>query len=228
MSDTEKSGTGKGRRKKPLQARSRQLVSFMVEAGLKILEEEGPAALTTTRVAEVAGVSIGSVYQYFTNREGVVDAIYHRKLEMAWQEARYWKQDKTLENLVSFLIGKAVERHRTLLQLDPDFYKNRIADFNIKSHNPDADSRADSWLREVFESHRDEFGPGDLEHIIYLATAGITAILEHTVRNRPHYIFEDDFVAELKVFASSYLRMKGKGNEKSTASAYSGPRRFSG
>ena len=51
----------------------------MRKAGVLILEEEGPAALTTTRIAERAGVSVGSLYQYFENRDAVLHAIYEEK-----------------------------------------------------------------------------------------------------------------------------------------------------
>lgn len=44
----------------------------------RILEQDGPAALTTNRIAEVAGVSIGSLYQYFPNKEALVGALQKR------------------------------------------------------------------------------------------------------------------------------------------------------
>ena len=74
----------RGRRKEPRQERSKKLVAFIIEAGVRLLEEEGPDALTTTRVAEIAGVSVGSIYQYFKDRDGIVDAIYRHKLAQEW------------------------------------------------------------------------------------------------------------------------------------------------
>ena len=65
-------------RKKPVQQRSRQMVECIIEASAKVVGEEGLAALTTNRVAEVAGVSNGSLYQYFQNRDDLLEALTER------------------------------------------------------------------------------------------------------------------------------------------------------
>ncbi|MCG8393433.1 MAG: TetR/AcrR family transcriptional regulator [Pseudomonadales bacterium] len=59
-------------KKVPSQQRSRASVKAMVQACARILEERGYAGLTTNAVAEVAGVSIGSVYEYFPGKEAIV------------------------------------------------------------------------------------------------------------------------------------------------------------
>lgn len=68
-------------RRKPSQARARQKVELILEATLRILDREGPDALTTNRIALVAGVSIGTLYQYFADRQSIVDALVRRELE---------------------------------------------------------------------------------------------------------------------------------------------------
>lgn len=65
-------------KKKPKQARSRETVETLVEATTRILERDGLEGLTTNRVAEVAGVSIGSLYQYFPNKEALVEEVRSR------------------------------------------------------------------------------------------------------------------------------------------------------
>ena len=55
-------------RRKPQQERALEKVGLMLEAATRILDKQGLAGLTTNRVAEVAGVSIGTVYQYFNDR----------------------------------------------------------------------------------------------------------------------------------------------------------------
>jgi AcrR family transcriptional regulator len=59
-------------RKNPRQRRSAALVEAIYEAGARILETEGLAGLNTNRVAAVAGVSVGSLYQYFPSKEAIV------------------------------------------------------------------------------------------------------------------------------------------------------------
>lgn len=59
-------------RRRPLQARSTALVQAILDASADIVQAEGLARLTTNRVAERAGVSIGSLYQYFPNRAAIL------------------------------------------------------------------------------------------------------------------------------------------------------------
>jgi AcrR family transcriptional regulator len=59
-------------RKQPKQARSTDLVATILEAALQVLAEEGAQRFTTTRVAEKAGVSVGSLYQYFPNKAAIL------------------------------------------------------------------------------------------------------------------------------------------------------------
>jgi AcrR family transcriptional regulator len=59
-------------RKRPKQARSTELVAAILEAAAQVLAEEGAPRFTTARVAEKAGVSIGSLYQYFPNKAAIL------------------------------------------------------------------------------------------------------------------------------------------------------------
>jgi AcrR family transcriptional regulator len=59
-------------RKRPGQARSKQLVADILEAATRVLGRDGARRFTTARVAEEAGVSVGSLYQYFPNKESVL------------------------------------------------------------------------------------------------------------------------------------------------------------
>src|ERR1700735_2109256 len=59
-------------RKRPRQERSTQLVADVLEAAVRVLAREGARRFTTARVAEEAGVSVGSLYQYFPNKEAIL------------------------------------------------------------------------------------------------------------------------------------------------------------
>ena len=59
-------------RKQPKQARSTDLVAAILEAALQVLAKEGAQRYTTVRVAEKAGVSVGSLYQYFPNKAAIL------------------------------------------------------------------------------------------------------------------------------------------------------------
>jgi AcrR family transcriptional regulator len=68
-------------RKQPQQARAQETVRAILEATVQILDGEGLDAATTTRIAEVAGVSIGSLYQYFSHRDAILSALQDREFE---------------------------------------------------------------------------------------------------------------------------------------------------
>ncbi|MGO8797939.1 MAG: TetR/AcrR family transcriptional regulator [Roseiarcus sp.] len=68
-------------RKHPVQARSEATVSALFEASIQVLLAVGYRKLTTTRVAERAGVSIGTLYQYFPNRQALINSVIERYLD---------------------------------------------------------------------------------------------------------------------------------------------------
>src|SRR4051794_20577746 len=70
-------------RNPPRQSRSRFTVASILDATVRILEQESNEAATTTRIAEVAGVGVGTLYQYFSNREAILDALREREFERA-------------------------------------------------------------------------------------------------------------------------------------------------
>jgi AcrR family transcriptional regulator len=67
-------------RKLPQQARSKATLEAVLEATLQVLMREGAQRLTTTRVAERAGVSVGTLYQYHPNKRSLVFALLERHL----------------------------------------------------------------------------------------------------------------------------------------------------
>lgn len=67
-------------RKQPVQARSVATVATILDGAIQVLQQQGIDRTTTTRVAERAGVSVGSLYQYFPNRETLLTAVLVRYL----------------------------------------------------------------------------------------------------------------------------------------------------
>jgi AcrR family transcriptional regulator len=68
-------------RKKPIQARAAITLDAIFEASIQVLLRDGPHRLTTTRVAERAGVSVGTMYQYFPHKQALIYALNKRYLE---------------------------------------------------------------------------------------------------------------------------------------------------
>lgn len=66
--------------REPRQERARYKVELILEAALRLLDSGGMPALTTNAVAQTAGVSIGTLYQYFPNKEAILDALAERRM----------------------------------------------------------------------------------------------------------------------------------------------------
>lgn len=64
----------------PRQERAKQKVELILEAAMRLLDKGGMPTLTTNAVAATAGVSIGSLYQYFPNKEAILDALAEHEL----------------------------------------------------------------------------------------------------------------------------------------------------
>jgi AcrR family transcriptional regulator len=67
-------------RRTPTQPRAQDTVHVILEAAARILQREGRAALNTNHIAERAGISVGTLYQYFPNKEAILVAMARREL----------------------------------------------------------------------------------------------------------------------------------------------------
>jgi AcrR family transcriptional regulator len=99
-------------RKSPVQARSAASVDAILEATIQVLLTLGKERLTTTRVALRAGVSVGTLYQYFPNKSALLQAALKRHLdEVAGAVERVCREQKgnTLEHMATALINAFLE-----------------------------------------------------------------------------------------------------------------------
>lgn len=77
----------KNQRRKPFQTRSKATVDTLIEAAARVFSTSGFEATTTNAIAEMAGVSVGSLYQYFPDKLALLDALHQRHIIGLWQHA---------------------------------------------------------------------------------------------------------------------------------------------
>lgn len=94
-------------RKQPQQARSSELVAAILQAAIQVLSEHGATRFTTARVAEKAGVSIGSLYQYFPNKAAILFRL---------QSDEWLHTTKMLQRILQDFEQPPLTRLRTLVQ----------------------------------------------------------------------------------------------------------------
>ncbi len=90
-------------RKRPSQARSQVTVEAILDAAAQVFEARGYAAGTTNRIAARAGVSIGSLYEYFPNKDAIVVALAERELEREREEILELLQGSARDSLAGLL-----------------------------------------------------------------------------------------------------------------------------
>jgi AcrR family transcriptional regulator len=109
----------------PRQQRSLQKVELILEATIRLLEKGGHDVVTTNAVAEMAGVSIGTLYQYFANKEAILDALAAREVAAleasvaAVMEAGAMPPQERIAAVVravSFGYGRRRQVHRLMME----------------------------------------------------------------------------------------------------------------
>ncbi len=98
-------------RKQPVQRRSIAVVDAILEASIRVLDKEGYSAFNTNRVAEVAGVSVGSIYQYFPSKQAILMTILRQKRENLlekFNQVAVIQEDDDLTSVVWRLVGATI------------------------------------------------------------------------------------------------------------------------
>ncbi|GAB2800953.1 TetR/AcrR family transcriptional regulator [Dyella kyungheensis] len=170
-------------RKTASQERSRATVDALVEATARILVKEGFDKASTNHIAEVAGVSVGSLYQYFPTKEALVAAVVERHQQEITQTVRGELADvlaQPVEKAVRMLVEVAVRAHR----VDPRLHRvvaeqlprvgelEKLATFNRENF---------TLFRAYLENHRDELRVDDLELASFVCVTTIEALTHNAV-----------------------------------------------
>jgi len=168
-------------RKEATQDRSRATVDALVEATARILVREGFDKASTNRIAEVAGVSVGSLYQYFPGKEALVAAVIERHQQEIMQVVRgelARAANQPIERGVRTLVAVAVKAHR----IDPKLHRvlaeqippvgrlERVETFNRDNY---------ALFKAYLDRHREEIRPADLGLAAFVCVTSIEA-LTHT------------------------------------------------
>jgi len=169
-------------RKQPLQERSRETVAVILEAAARILEERGLEGYNTNAVAERGGISVGSVYQYFPNKDALTLALIARfedKILGAAQAAIAASEGKDLKTSLKLLIAGLLKVHDGRAQL------NRILETEENRLRAASSGPAVLDLRKLVGSllarHARELGPIDaavIDDLIVITRAMVDDALQ--------------------------------------------------
>ncbi len=206
-------------RKRPKQSRSAELVRAIREACLQILDQEGAERLTTQRIADVAGVNIASVYQYFPNKEAVLAEVYENQLaelaDLASAEfQRIWKlSSKSFEGTLRAIIAMEADFLLQLYRMNPDFYQQYHQALDVRervNQRTQAESNPSwaDWFSQFLAQHAEKLRPGDRETQAFLARHTLEGALTAALRERPEALGEAAFREEVLVLLLRYLLLE--------------------
>lgn len=179
-------------RKSASQKRSRATVDALVEATARILVSEGFDKASTNRIAQVAGVSIGSLYQYFPSKEALVAAVIDRHNQEIGEAVRGELAEVAtlpLKHGVHKLVAVAVKAHR----INPALH--RVLAEQIprvgKIEDVETFNRGNLALfREYLEHHRDEIRAVDLDLASFVCVTTIEALTHNAVLHHAEALSE--------------------------------------
>ena len=97
-------------RKQPTQARSAATVASIIEAAAQILETDGLEGFNTNAVARRAGVSVGSLYQYFPSKDALTAALIEREKRQFYNDAAVALTQRSGKTALEYLIGASVRQ----------------------------------------------------------------------------------------------------------------------
>lgn len=184
-------------RKRASQARSRATVDALIEATARILVRESFEGLSTNRIAEEAGVSIGSLYQYFPSKEALVAGVIDRHHEELMAVARGTLAQVAampMEQAVRKLVTVAIEAHR----VDPRLHRvlaeqiprtGRLKNVELFARESYA------MFRTYLEGHRDEIRDLDLELAAFVCVTTVEALAHRAVLHHPEVLAEEGSAA---------------------------------
>ena len=165
----------------------------ILEAAHRILESDGSAGLTASAIAATAGVSVGSLYQYFPNKEAVVAALIEDRVRSSLDGragAAALLRGRSLRESIAVLVHLLLESSR-----------RRVGSYREIVYGAPALNRADLFLdrvrewealaRELLEAHRDEIRPAAFEHGPFLIARAVQGMLHGMALERPELLSDE-------------------------------------
>jgi AcrR family transcriptional regulator len=174
------------RRRLPQQRRAHHTVEAVLDAVVQILKRDGFAAVTTNRVAEIAGVSIGSLYQYFPDKRAIFIALHERHVEAIDRlvEAKLLEHAASpLDTLLRAMVEAMVEAH----ERDPELYELLHTEVPHRAEGTrDFAVRLHVAFRLAIAARANELGTArDLDTIVFVVTHMVEALSHGAVLRRP-------------------------------------------
>ncbi len=194
-------------RKLPKQARSKATVDAILTAAARILVRDGFDKASTNRIAEVAGVSIGSLYQYFPSKDAIVAALMQRHVDDTIESV-----SEEFERVAAMPLRDAAQSMVDLMleahAVDPELHRalmEQVPHGHTLDHAVAIEQQFVDLARAWLEAHADEVRPGNLALRAFVCVRAVEALTHGAVLHGPERLEDPEFAAEVTDLLVRYL-----------------------
>ncbi|MGB3637505.1 MAG: TetR/AcrR family transcriptional regulator [Rivularia sp. (in: cyanobacteria)] len=194
-------------RKLPQQERSRITVEAILEATAHILAEEGYDKTNTNHIAERAGVSIGSLYQYFPNKESLMVALMEQHAGEMLELVKLKLNnlfDSPLEIAIPELVRAVIAAHAINPRLHQVLHEEIPRSERLQQMQR-ADERIAELLRAYLKRWEKRIHPQNLEMTVFILSRTVESLCHSAVIEHPKFVSDSQFEKEVSNLLISYL-----------------------
>lgn len=194
-------------RRRPQQDRARKAVDAILEATARVVGREGPESATTQRIAHLAGVSVGSLYQYFPAKEALFGALVERAIE---DDVR--RMDAAVDEAIGMPFEDGV-RHCIARVLELPLSRPRLFSWMVR-YMPElgllpavlrAVHEGVRATRRFLELHRESLDGLDLDETSLFVTGAVRGVLDAVARERPDLLERETFADAMTDLVLGYV-----------------------
>lgn len=199
-------------RKKPQQQRAKMIVESILEATQICIAERGLLNVTTPKIAEKSGVSVGSIYQYFGNKEEIIQELLRRKSEqlgLALKQIAISQEDLTIREIIPLSIQFGFD----MMKADDGFFIEVLKHWH-GYNNSDASKILEKHFYEVglyvFSRFFKDWSFETLKNKSFVIINSTLFTMMRYVSNNNFLISEQQLKKELTTMILAYLETDSK------------------
>ncbi|MBY8821772.1 TetR/AcrR family transcriptional regulator [Sphingomonas colocasiae] len=196
------------RRKTPIQSRAKVTSEAILEAAEIIILKDGYDKATTNYIAERAGVSIGSLYQYFPNKDSLLSALIELKVSRLANGVRIILQE-------SMDLPLADASRRILTYLLDNFREHKVLLYSLSKQTPElveltrnlsVEKFTHATSRALFERHAGEITVKDLDRSLNILEIAVLSNIRRYILEEPADLTDEAFIDEMVRLSMGYMK----------------------
>ena len=194
-------------RKRPRQERSKVTVDTILAATARVLVKKGFDGLTTNAVASAAGVSIGSLYQYFPSKEALVAALIEQHIE-EMQQALFSEMTRVAQLPMAQAVRALIELTIRAHSIEPELHRvltEQVPRVGRLARLAEADSICRRMVAGILSLRKDELAITDPDTAAFILVASIEAITHRAALFAPERLRDPRLVDESVAMVTRYL-----------------------